>query len=328
MSRYRWVFWTIAAVSAVFAVRFAARFPWATTVTALRTADVLLLAGAGLASLASVAAKAWAWHLLLRPAWRHRWRDAQAATIVGAAVSAVSVSVSGEAARLQALAGRSEAPLGAAVSSVVWSRVTEAIALAVFLAASLVLLPPGPWVRGVRIGAALGLGVVALLWLTGAWRGLVKQLPARWRNVTGIGSATGTPPLPAPVALGVANWVLQWVAYHWSIIAVGIEAPPGAALAALVAANLGGILRLTPGNVGVLQASIVMGLLPFGVAADRALAAGLALQAVQVVPVLATGLAIAGSAVFRTRTPAVVVAPLSTSAGGTAADSGTDGSAG
>ncbi|MGH7631785.1 MAG: lysylphosphatidylglycerol synthase domain-containing protein [Gemmatimonadales bacterium] len=328
MSRYRWLFWAIAAVSAVLALRFAARFPWATTVTALRAADWPLLAAAALASLASVAAKGWAWHLLLRPAWPHRWRDAQAATIVGAAVSAVSVSVSGEAARLQTLARRTEPPLGTVVSSVVWSRVTEAIALAVFLAASLMLLPPGSWVRGVRIGAALALGVVVLLWLTGAWRGLVQRLPARWRNVTGIGSATGTPPLPAPVALGVANWVLQWVAYHWSIVAVGIAAPSGAALAALVAANLGGILRLTPGNVGVLQASIVMGLLPFGVAADRALAAGLALQAVQVVPVFAAGLAIAGGAVFRTRAPAVVVAPFSRSAGGTAADSGTGGSAG
>ncbi len=326
MSRYRWLFWAIAAVSAAFAVRFTTRFPWASTAAALRDADWLLLAAAGLASLASMVAKGWAWHLLLRPAWPHRWGDAQAATLVGAAVSTVSVSVSGEAARLQTLAGRREPPLGSAVSSVVWSRITEALALAVFLAASLAVQPPGPWVRGVRIGAAAVLGLVALLWVSGGWRRLMACLPARWQRVTGVGSTTGTPALAGPVALGVANWGLQWLAYHWSIVAVGIAAPPGAALAALVAANLGGILRLTPGNVGVLQAAIVMGLLPFGVEADRALAAGLALQAVQVVPIILAAVAIAGRAVFRA--PAAVPASINPTAAGSAADSGRGGSAG
>jgi len=322
VQRYRWLFWAIAVVSAVFAVRFVTHFPWATTIDALRGADWLLLAGAALASLLSVCAKGWAWHLLLRPAWPHRWRDAQAATLVGAAVSTVSVSVSGEAARLQTLAARSEPPLGTVVSSVVWSRITEAIALVVFLTASFALLPPGPWVRGVRIGTVVALAALALLWLTGAWRRLIVQLPARWQHLAAIGSATGTPPLLGPVALGLANWCLQWLAYHWSIVGVGIAAPVGAALAALVAANLGGILRLTPGNVGVLQASIIMGLLPFGVHADRALAAGFALQAAQIVPIVLAGVAAGGGAALRPRTP------LSTTAAGTAADSGRGGSAG
>jgi len=322
VKRYHWLLWAIAAVSAIFAVRFALRFPWATTTAALRDADWLLLAGAGLASLLSVCAKGWAWHLLLRPAWPHRWRDAQAATLVGAAVSTVSVSVSGEAARLQTLAARSDPPLATVVSSVVWSRITEAISLAIFLAASFALLPPGPWVRGVRIGTVVVLVVLALLWLTGAWRWLIVRLPARWQHLAAIGSVTGTPPLVGPVALGLANWGLQWLAYHWSIIGVGIIAPPGAALAALVAANLGGILRLTPGNVGVLQAAVVMGLLPFDVHADRALAAGLALQAAQIVPTILAGVAVAGRGVLRARVP------LSTSAVGTATDSGRGGSAG
>jgi uncharacterized membrane protein YbhN (UPF0104 family) len=228
----------------------------------------------------------------------------------------VSVSVSGEAARLQRLAVRGEPPLGTVVSSLVWSRITEAIALAVFLAASLALLPPGPWLRSVRIAVVAGLGLVALLWVTGGWRRLVTRLPPGWRHVAGIGSSTGTPALVAPVALGVVNWALQWLAYHWSIVGVGVAAPSGAALAALVAANLGGILRLTPGNVGVLQASIVMGLLPFNVDPERALAAGLALQAVQVVPTILAGVAIAGRAA------------IATSAAGTAAGSGREGSAG
>ncbi|HET8624822.1 MAG TPA: lysylphosphatidylglycerol synthase domain-containing protein [Gemmatimonadales bacterium] len=326
MKRYRWLFWAIAAISAVFAVRYAARFPWTVTVDSLRHASWLLLALAGAASLGSVVAKGWAWHVLLRPAWRHRWVEAQAATVAGAAVSAVSVSISGEAARLQALAGRGDPPLSPLMSSIVWSRITEAIALAVFLAGSLVLLPPARWIRTARIAAAVVLALVGLLWLSGIWRRLVARLPSRWQHVAGLGAVTGTPPLPLPVALGVANWALQWLAYHLSIVSVGIVAPPGAALAALVAANLGGILRLTPGNVGVLQASIVMGLLPFGVTADRALAAGLALQAVQVLPVLLAGALVAGRAAWPWGAKAMP--PVSTSGAGSGADSGTGGSEG
>jgi hypothetical protein len=45
----------------------------------------------------------------------------------------------------------------------------------------------------------------------------------------------------------------------------------------------------------VLQASLVLGMLAFGIAEDQALAAGLALQAVQVLPVIAIGVAIVGA---------------------------------
>jgi uncharacterized membrane protein YbhN (UPF0104 family) len=321
MRRYRWVFWAIGALSAVLAIRFAVRFPWTPTLEALRGADRLLLAAAGLASLGSLMAKGWGWHILLRRVWPHGWWDAQAATLVGAAVSTVSVSVGGEAARLQTLAARREPPLGTSISSVLWSRVAEAIALVVFLAGSLLLVPPGPWTRAARLAAAAGFGLLLLLWVTGAWRRLFRRLPPAWQRAAGIGSTTGTPPLLGPVLLGVANWVLQWLAYHASILSVGIAASPAAALTALVAANLAGILRLTPGNLGVLQAAVVLGLLPFGVSADRALAAGLALQAVQVLPTIAAAVAVGGGASLRP-------APLRTTAAGIGADSGTDGSAG
>src|SRR3989475_389833 len=58
---------------------------------------------------------------------------------------------------------------------------------------------------------------------------------------------------------------------------------------ALVATNLSGLLRPTPANVGVVQAALVVGLLPFGVAPEQAVAAGLALQGLQVLPVLLLG---------------------------------------
>jgi len=58
--------------------------------------------------------------------------------------------------------------------------------------------------------------------------------------------------------------------------------------------NVGGLIRVTPANVGVMQAALVGALVPFGVAADQAVAGGLALQAIEVLPVLALAFAVAG----------------------------------
>ena len=112
-------------------------------------------------------------------------------------------------------------------------------------------------------------------------------------------AATGPWGLAAPVALATLNWLLQWLTYHWSFVATGAAVTPGVSLAALVMANIAGILRLTPGNIGVLQGSLVLGMRAFQMPAANALAAGLALQAVQVIPVLVIGIALVGAQGFR-----------------------------
>jgi uncharacterized membrane protein YbhN (UPF0104 family) len=67
-----------------------------------------------------------------------------------------------------------------------------------------------------------------------------------------------------------------------------------AAFTALLAANLGSLGRLTPGGIGLMQAAIVGALLPFGIGAERAVAGGLVLQAIQVLPVLGLAGALVG----------------------------------
>lgn len=292
----RWVFGVLAAVSAVLAVRFALRFPWAGTLDAIADADWWLLAAASVANLASLAAKGWAWHLLLSPAARLRWRTAQAATFVGAAVNSVSVSVSGEAARIQLAANRDGVPVGAAIWSLVWSRVVEAVALVLFLAVALALIPTDGWLRTLEQASWATLGLLVLLTVVGAWPRLVGLLPAGWRpQLHGPTGDLEPSRLVAPLVLALVNWVMQWVTYHWAIAATHVSTSAAVSLVALVAANVGGVFRVTPGNVGVLQASLVLGMLAFGIAEDQALAAGLALQAVQVLPVLAIGVALVGA---------------------------------
>jgi uncharacterized membrane protein YbhN (UPF0104 family) len=296
MKRVRWLFVLLGVVSAVLAVRFALSFPWAGTVDTIVDADWWLLAAASVANLVSLAAKGWAWHLLLRPAAPHRWRTAQAATFVGAAVNSVSVAVSGEAARIQVAASRDGVPVGAAVWSLVWARVIEAVALVLFLAVALAMIPTNGWLRTLEVSAWLVLLLLVLLTVFGIWPRLVGLLPAGWRpQLQGPSGAIEPARLVAPLALAVVNWVAQWITYHWAIGATHVSTSAAVSLVALVAANLGGFFRVTPGNVGVLQASLVLGMLAFGIAEDQALAAGLALQAVQVLPVIAIGVALVGA---------------------------------
>jgi uncharacterized membrane protein YbhN (UPF0104 family) len=272
-------------VLAFAALHYAARFPWLVTWNTLADANWGLLAAAGAINLLSLAAKAWAWQLLVRPFGPLTFRTAQAATFSGAAINAIGVAMSGEAGRIHLASSRDGVGAGLATRSVVASRIVEAAALGIFL-------------LGVVAGVAsehgwrlLGGGVL----LIGGALALLHWIP--WlRPGRGEGAAVGwtTAQLAAPLALNVGSWGLQWATYHWSIVATGANVSPALSVLALVLSNVGGILRLTPGNVGVVQGAVVLGLRPAGIEASRAVAAGVALQAVQVLPVLLIGVALLG----------------------------------
>lgn len=253
---------------------------------ALADSDWILLVGAGAVSILSLMAKGSAWHLLLRRLTPIRAGTAQVATLLGAAVNSISVSVSGEAARAQTAKSRDGVPFGLAAASLVASRVLEALGLVVFLAAALIILPMWPGARSI----GFILVAVAATVIVG-----YHLLPRRrWHPALVRMTATGPWGLAAPLILATLSWVVQWLTYHWSFVATGAAVTPAVSLAALVMANIAGILRLTPGNIGVLQGSLVLGMQAFEMPPANALAAGLALQAVQVIPVLLIGLAIMG----------------------------------
>lgn len=256
-------------------------FPWRGTYQAILGAQlgVLLL---GLAvNLLSMLAKGTVWHLLLRPLAPHRWSSTQIANFVGSSANSLSVSVAGEAVKIHSLIRRDRVPLEASIISDIWARIIEVVGLAVFLVLvpSLVRLPP-IW-RSVQLAAGLGLAVfAALIFARKGWRQPVGRAVeslvqiGSWRRVIW------------PIALGVGNWIIQWATFHLVLRSLGADPAPSASLTALLATNLGGLLHLTPANVGVFQAAMVASLVPFGIPSERAMAASLALQAVQVIPVV------------------------------------------
>jgi len=293
--RWRLLGWLLALVGVGLALRFFTGFPWRVTFATLLSANPWLLAIALVVNLSSLLAKGWGWHVILKPVAPHRWRDAQEANLVGAAVNTLSVAVAGEAARVHLIARRAGVPVGAAVSSVVWTRVAEALGLAVFLVMAPGLLDLEPWLRALQAGVGLALVVVLLLAWARGWSWLADQLPPRLAaRAVALRTMGRGGRLLLPTGFAIYNWATQWLTYHLVLRATHVPVSCAASFTALVVANLSGLLRPTPANVGVTEAALVVALLPFGVAPERAVAAGLALQGLQVLPLLLLGAMVTG----------------------------------
>lgn len=300
MSRRAWITLIVALVVGAFAIRFGLSFPWARTLDTLADSDWLLLGAAALLNIVSLAAKAKTWQLLVRRLAPLRHGTAQAATFVGAAVNSISVSVSGEVARAQLAGARDGVPFGTAVASLLGSRILEAVGLLVFLALAFVLLPPWPGARPIGLALAGGAAVAALAYRRVPWNRIRSRALGRWHETfIHMAASKDRGYLGSAVAFATFSWIAQWFTYHWSIAATHITVTPAVSLMALVLANVVGILRLTPGNIGVMQGSLLVGMQAFEIPAADGLAAGLALQAVQVLPVLGIGMAIVGRQGFR-----------------------------
>lgn len=293
--RWRWVGWLLVFVAVGLALKFFTGFPWRVTFAALLAASPRLLAVAFVVNLSSLVAKGWGWHLILDPVAPHPWRVAQEANLVGAAVNDLSVAVAGEAARIHVIAQRAGVPVAAALSSVVWTRVAEGLALALFLVMAPSVLTLEPWLRAVQVGVGLALVIVLLLAWTRGWAWLADRAPAALQARVAVLRSMGRGGrLLLPTAFALYNWGAQWATYHLVLRATHVPVSLAASFTALIVANLSGLARPTPANVGVTQAALVVGLLPFGVAPERAVAAGLALQGLQVLPVLLLGAMVTG----------------------------------
>jgi uncharacterized membrane protein YbhN (UPF0104 family) len=280
----------VVAATVFLAARAIRGFPWRGTYQALLEAHLGVLFAALVVNLFSMIAKGTAWHVLLEPLAPNRWSSAQIANFVGTAANCLSVSVAGEAVRIHNIARRDRVPLEAGIVSVIWARLVEIVGLALFLVCALAVLPLSPLLRSVQVVASVILVVFFALilarkdWELPAW--LPKPVHKAIASLVRISSWRR---VVWPVALGVMNWIIQWSTFHLVLRALGVRPTLAASLMALLVTNLGGLFHLTPANVGIFQASMVASLVPFGIPAERAMAASLALQAIQVVPIVAIG---------------------------------------
>lgn len=263
-------------------------FPWHAAAAALAEARPAFLATAVSLHLLAHTTRAGAWHLLLKPRAPHRLSSAIMATFAGEAVSVVSIAVGGEVVRATLVQRRDGVPLSLGGTSIAASRIVEGLALLGVIALVAPFLPRSPAVLTLQWTAWGLLLVLLILVTTRLGPALFHWLPRIVRELMApvFGPRVS---LSTPLLLGVVNWGLEWATYHVCIVATCGPVPLAASLLAVVATNVGGALRLTPGNAGVLQVGVAAALVPLGVAAPAALAAGLVLQTVQAVPVLLLG---------------------------------------
>jgi phosphatidylinositol alpha-mannosyltransferase len=94
------------------------------------------------------------------------------------------------------------------------------------------------------------------------------------------------------VTVQLLAWALQWLSCYAVILALGLQSHANltAAAAVLLAVNISAILPATPSNVGVFQAACLVVLAAYGVGAEKGLAYGIILQAVEVLTALALGI--------------------------------------
>jgi uncharacterized membrane protein YbhN (UPF0104 family) len=261
-------------------------------------------------NLLTLVAKGWAWQVMVNTAARCRWWVAQVANLVGSAVNSISVVFVGEGARIRYLRAHDQVPAAVGVASVVWSRVVEGVAFVILFVVAPFFFPLPSLFRALHLAASIALIALGALYLARRWpplialgRRVATWMPGGARQAAGklfsirlTGGALGW-----PLLLSVVNWFGQWLTYHLVYVASGRPVPFAASFLALVASNAGLLLRLTPGNVGVMQGAMALVLLPFGISADRAVVAGLVLQAVQVLPVLVLALLFTGGHGLRRR---------------------------
>jgi uncharacterized membrane protein YbhN (UPF0104 family) len=291
----RSVWWTAGVGTVLVACVVLFRFPWQHTITILEEVNAGLLVTALFINLISPFAKGWAWHLLLKPIAPNRWWVAQEANLIGTAVNSMAAGVAGEVVRISLIMRRDGVPLRPAVLSVAWSRGVEGLGLALFVVLAPFTLRLSQTLRGLQIAAAVALIAVLAISRFRGWEGVIARLPTSLRGgATELAAMSWGGRLIGPTALALLSWAAEWGAYHLTLRAVHIPVSYAASFTALIAVNLGGVIRITPANIGVLQAAMVGALLPFGIAADQAVAGGVALQAIAVLPNLALALAIAG----------------------------------
>jgi uncharacterized protein (TIRG00374 family) len=300
---------------------FAREVDWPAAWSAIRGASPALLLAAFVANTVSLVLRAVRWWVFLRPAGVSSLWLAVRAAIAGAAVNNLVLAQGGEAARVVFVSRASGAPSATVLATLALERLFEAVGFFVLLAAATFLFPLPPDMQRLRLPAAIIVGVTFVLLgvfvyftrrrsaeLGAEAVAEVAASPATFlakgrryasRFTASVRELSSVPRFLVALAISLVAWAGQLYTYHWCAEATGISLPLAASLAALLAANVGFLVRLTPGSVGVFQVIYVLTVAQFGIARDPAIAASLLIQTLQIIPLTIAGAALAPEFIFR-----------------------------
>jgi uncharacterized protein (TIRG00374 family) len=262
------------------------------------------LAVAAVLNFGMLLGKAVCWRIALAPAHVVPTARLMRYTIAAFAASAIAPARAGEALRVWVLKRRDGVPASASTATAVAEKLLDGVAMLILVAPLPWLLPGLPAWVGDSIAAcafvAVGLFVVLYV-LVGRVSATAEEatVPAAkgvraWlrRFVAGMHVLRSPRRTLACLAALVVVWLLDLASVLLVLHAVGIAASVGAGLLVLFAINLAVMLPSTPAQVGALELGAIGALQILGVAKEPAAAFAVLYHGLQVLPLIAVGLAL------------------------------------
>jgi hypothetical protein len=260
-------------------------------------------------NLASIVARSFAWHTVIRSAMpppRPPYTLVFSAFSVGLFANAVLPGRIGELARVAVLTRRFPERKGlwaTLVSTVFAHRVFDIVPVVLLVIYVIATARIPAWaITGLVVAIAIGV-VLFAFGLIAARRhqgqhvtldglGVVRRIVTMARHGLGVMHE----PLPAAIAIffQCLGWLCQLLAVWTAMRAFDIHAPLPAAGVVLLLMNVVTIFPLWPGNVGLVQQAIAAPLTRYGVAYARGVAYGFGLQAIEASVGIGVGLIFLG----------------------------------
>ena len=311
--------WLVTAVIVAFLIVFARTIDWTAAWTSIRNASMPLLVAAVVINFLSMAVKGVRWWLFLKPAGSPSLPLALRATIAGAGLNNVLVANGGDAARVVFVSRATGIPSSTVLATLALERLFDPVGFVVLLVYGVLAFELPDALEKWRVPAELLLiGItVLLIWFLYSAR---KASPAQvadesskplpiWgrvrRYLSGFASSTRTlstgPRFLGALFFSMLSWAGQLVTFVLAAEAAHVPMPYAASLAALLAVNLGLLIRATPGNVGFFQFVYALTAEQFGVPRNDAIAVSLLIQTLQIIPLTLLGVALAPEFIFKSR---------------------------
>lgn len=309
--------WVLTAAIVVFLVIFARTINWTEAWTSIRSASLPLLAAAVAVNMLTVVIKAIRWWVFLKPAGSPSLPLALRATIAGAGLNNVLVANGGDAARVVFVSRSTGIPSSTILATLALERLFDPVGFVILLVFGVLTFSLPPSLEKWHLPAEIALVLIAILltWFVYASRHAKPQhVPERRAKPRGIPGRvraylvkfaastqylTTGPRFVAALVLSMLSWVGQLVTFQLAANAAHVDIPLAGSLAALLAINLGLLIRATPGNVGFFQFVFALAVAPFGVERNDAIAVSLLIQTLQILPVTLVGVMLAPEFIFR-----------------------------
>jgi uncharacterized protein (TIRG00374 family) len=311
--------WLVTAVIVAFLIVFARTIDWTAAWSSIRHASMPLLVAALVVNFLSMAIKGVRWWLFLRPAGSPSLALALRATIAGAGLNNVLVANGGDAARVVFVSRATGVPSPTVLATLALERLFDPVGFVILLVYGVIAFELPHALEKWRVPAELLLIAIAILlvWFVYAARnvkpehvpegrakprtvwGRVRRYLARFASSTR--SLTTGPRFIGALVFSMFSWAGQFATFALAAEAAHVSIPFAGSLAALLAVNLGLLIRATPGNVGFFQFVYALTAEQFGVPRNDAIAVSLLIQTLQIIPLTLMGVALAPEFIFKSQ---------------------------